>query len=478
MTPSKKNITTPQESMYRTRKHFMAVWTIVGVLLLLAALVYLLNIMSLPVSVALWTLVFVFCLSGVVDWFEKKGVSRLIGTAFSYVLMVAVILIVGFVMFSPAMGMSSQFAELIKSMPTYLNNFTTWASSIYDRFSVVLQDDTLKAWVGDMAGAIASAVTSIFEGGASGIVAIGSSLVNGVIAICFAVVIAFWLLMELPAIDREARRLVGPTHRESYDLISITVTRVMGGFIRATVLQCLIIGVGCGVLYIVLGLPSAVALAGIAAVMNVVPVIGQWIAIVIVSIVGLTVSPVTALIIIVGMICIQQFVYTFVQPKLMMSSVDVHPVLTLIVLVIGSALGSAMGGVGGAIVGMLLAIPAVAVMKSVFVYYFEKNTGRQLVAYDGVFFQGTPSSEDEVDPLADALSPADYEKEAQLLEQERIERTGRIEPVSAPKLDLPFVKRLRTDQLPVITPEEVAEEVNASQDAKKAAQDARKVDEQ
>ena len=85
-----------------------------------------------------------------------------------------------------------------------------------------------------------------------------------------------------------------------------------------------------------------------------------------------------------------------------------------------------------------------------------------------MFFQGTPSSEDDVDPLADALSPADYEKEQELLAQERIERTGRLESlVATPKLDLPFVKRLRTDQLPAITPEEVAEEKKSASEADK-----------
>lgn len=45
---------------------------------------------------------------------------------------------------------------------------------------------------------------------------------------------------------------------------------------------------------------------------------------------------------------------------------------------------------------MLASIPLVAVAKSVFVYYFEKKTGRHLVAEDGVFFKGVPSDNEEV----------------------------------------------------------------------------------
>ena len=180
----------------------------------------------------------------------------------------------------------------------------------------------------------------------------------------------------------------------------------------------------------------------------------------------------TALIIVIGMIVIQQFVYTFVSPKLMRNSVDIHPILTLIILVVGSSLGGAMGGMGGSIVGMLLAIPAVAIMKSLFVYYFEKSTGRQLVAYDGVFFQGTPSDDGSVNPMADALSPADYDKEHQLIEQERMERTGRLDPISAdgsgvvlPKIELPFVRRLRSDQLPTIEVSDSDSESSPKQDS-------------
>ena len=59
---------------------------------------------------------------------------------------------------------------------------------------------------------------------------------------------------------------------------------------------------------------------------------------------------------------------------------------------------------------MLASIPAVAVAKSVFVYYFEKQTGRRLVAEDGVFFKGTPSVNEDVTRvgrhIADATSPA------------------------------------------------------------------------
>ena len=90
---------------------------------------------------------------------------------------------------------------------------------------------------------------------------------------------------------------------------------------------------------------------------------------------GVFVSPWIAVIALGGTIAIQQIVYTFISPKIMANSVDVHPALTLIALMAGSAIGGAMSGFTGSLVGMLASIPAVAVAKSVFVYYFESAWG-------------------------------------------------------------------------------------------------------
>lgn len=179
----------------------------------------------------------------------------------------------------------------------------------------------------------------------------------------------------------------------------------MGGYIKGTLLQCAIIGVGCGILFAVIDVPNAAVLGLITGVMNIIPIIGPWIGGALAAIVAIFSGPLTAAIALIGTIIIQQLVYTFVSPKIMANSVDIHPALTLFALMVGSALGGAMSGLLGSLVGMLASIPLVAVAKSVFVYYFEKKTGRHLVAEDGVFFKGMPESTEQVNPAADATAP-------------------------------------------------------------------------
>lgn len=409
----------------KARRRFLNVWTIVGAIALTWVVVQLLNILSVPVAIVIWTTIIVFVLRGTVNKLEEIGINRTVGTAIGYVIMFAVLALVAFLLFSPGVGMNTQFANLIKNVPVYVQGISDWANDMYARYAYMLEDESVRAFVTDVQASAMDWAGDFAKNSASGAIAFGTGLANAFMAIGFALVVAFWILMQLPQLGRECKRLVGDAHAEDLEMLHITFTRVMGGYIKGTLLQCAIIGVACGILFAVLGIPNSMALGGITGILNIIPIIGPWLGGGLAAIVGIFVSPLVAVIAILGTIVIQQFVYTFISPKIMSDSVDIHPALTLIALMAGSALGGAMGGLPGSLVGMLASIPAVAVAKSVFVYYFEKRTGRRLVSKDGVFFLGTPSSSEDGDapnPIADATSPhPDGSAEFERAEKKRAE---------------------------------------------------------
>ena len=409
----------------KARRRFLNVWTIVGAIALTWVVVQLLNILSVPVAIVIWTTIIVFVLRGTVNKLEEIGINRTVGTAIGYVIMFAVLALVAFLLFSPGVGMNTQFANLIENVPVYVQGISDWANDMYARYAYMLEDESVRAFVSDVQASAMEWAGDFAKNSASGAIALGTGLANAFMAIGFALVVAFWILMQLPQLGRECKRLVGDAHAEDLEMLHITFTRVMGGYIKGTLLQCAIIGVACGILFAVLGIPNSMALGGITGILNIIPIIGPWLGGGLAAIVGIFVSPLVAAIAILGTIVIQQFVYTFISPKIMSDSVDIHPALTLIALMAGSALGGAMGGLPGSLVGMLASIPAVAVAKSVFVYYFEKRTGRRLVSKDGVFFLGTPSSSEDGDapnPIADATSPhPDGSAEFERAEKKRAE---------------------------------------------------------
>lgn len=403
--PEARELISTVDKSAKARFAFMVVWTIVGSIILTGVGIYVINILSVPVGIVLWTVVIVFCLRGIVNKLQARGVSRVIGTTIAYVIMCLVLFLVAVLMFSPAFGVGDQFNNLIQSIPTYISDITTWGNDLYNRYADVLSNKTVQDYLNSALGALGDWATNFAKNSASGVVAVGTGVANTFVAIGFALVIAFWVLMDLPAIGQECRRLVGPKHRDTFEMLHMTFSRVMGGYIKGTILQCAVIGVGCAILFTVAGIPNGIALGGIAGILNIIPIIGPWLGGALAAIVGVFVSPWVALIALIGTIIIQQIVYTFISPKIMSNSVDVHPALTFIALMSGSAIGGAMSGLIGSLVGMLVSIPAVAVMKSVFVYYFEKKTGRRIVANDGVFFKGSAQEDAPADPVKDATAP-------------------------------------------------------------------------
>lgn len=390
------------EKKTKARKAFIYVWTCVGACVLAGVTIYLLGVLALPMSILIWTLFIIFCLRGIVSSLENRGVNRLIGTTIAYVVMFAIIGLIGFIMFSPVFGLNDQFNDIISSLPGYVDAISSWAEGMAVKYSNILDNDTVKSIIESTNKSLSDWASSAASNAAGMAVDIGTAIGNTFYVIGFALVIAFWVLMELPSLGSEFKRLMSPKRLDEARFMHVTFSRILGGYIKGMIIQCFIIGLGCGIIFGIIGVPNAPALGVITGILNIIPIIGPWLGGIVAAISAVFVSPITALIAIIGTIVIQQIVYTFVSPKIMQNSVDIHPALTLVAMILGSAIGGAMSGIMGSLVGMLIAIPAVAVIKSFFIYYFERATGRQIVSEDGFFFKGTPNPTGVADPLYDA----------------------------------------------------------------------------
>lgn len=414
---------TQGERYAKARHRLVVVWTWVGAILLAGVGIYVSGILSIAIGIIIWTGIIVFILSGPVNFLEKHGVSRVWGTAIAYVLLATVLLLLLFLMFTPVFGIDAQFEDLFNKLPGYFDGLNVWANNFYSQHSDIFQNATIHEWLDDVAGAVSKGFTDLASTSASGVLAVGTSLVNVVVCIGFALVAAFWMLIELPNLGKEAYRIIGSKYHDDAEMLHITVTRVMGGYLRTTIIQCAIIGVACGIMFAVLQVPSPAAFGVITGLLNIIPIIGPWLGGALAFVASFLESPIVGIIALIGTIIIQQVVYTFVSPKLMGDSVDIHPALTFVALMAGAGIGTAMGGLMGALIGTLLSIPLLAMTKSMFVYYFEKRTHRCIVAPDGVFFKGEPTKNATggIDPMADATGPI-----SSLKPESRRGLTGRI----------------------------------------------------
>lgn len=72
------------------------------------------------------------------------------GTAIGYVIMFAVLALVAFLLFSPGVGMNTQFANLVENVPVYVQGISDWANDMYARYAYMLEDESVRAFVTDV----------------------------------------------------------------------------------------------------------------------------------------------------------------------------------------------------------------------------------------------------------------------------------------------------------------------------------------
>ncbi len=384
----------------------IVIWTFVGVGVLFYFFGSVLNVLSIPLGIIVWSVIFVFGLRSPINWMCSKGLPRGLACAIAFVLLIASAVGLIILVTSPVLGIGDQFGSMLSTSSSATQGFRGFAEDLYARYPILFQDPTVASWIEGMIDSLGNWAEKLVSGMASSLITLTAFTVNAIITIAFSLVASFWILLEMPNLRSELSRLFGEKRIDDVDFLHFVFTRTVGGYLKGLVIICGLIAISCSIGYMVVGLPNPIAFGIVTGLCNIVPVIGQWIAAILILVaVVFTAGPKTALLAAVVAIILQRIVYTVIYPKVMADSVDVHPVLVIVSMMVGYALGSTLGGVMGSLVGMLVSIPLAAVAKALFVYYFEMRTGRHLVAEDGVFFKGTPNEGDVPDPARNASSP-------------------------------------------------------------------------
>ena len=122
--------------------------------------------------------------------------------------------------------------------------------------------------------------------------------------------------------------------------------------------------------FALVGHPYAAAMGILSGVLNIIPVVGPSISAITASLIALFYSPMMAIWTMVVAMLSQNVTDNVIAPKINQSTMQVHPVLSLTALIMGSTLGGTMG--------MVIALPIAAVLKSLFIFYYETKTNKRI----------------------------------------------------------------------------------------------------
>jgi predicted PurR-regulated permease PerM len=186
-------------------------------------------------------------------------------------------------------------------------------------------------------------------------VGVGKVVLDLVASVVVVVIVAIYLLADLPRVVRGIYQLAPKSRRARMVLLTDEILSRVGGYVLGNLLTSAIAGIGTWVWALALGIPYSLLLGLMVALLDLIPIVGSTVGGVIVALVGLTVSLPVAI-----ATAIFYFLYRFFEdylltPRIMRRTVSVPGLVTVVATVIGAAL---LG-----IVGALVAIPVAAAIK-------------------------------------------------------------------------------------------------------------------
>lgn len=414
-----------------TRLLALRVWTVVGGIVIAIAVLNVLGVLAPVIEFLAVGSLIAFIESPIVNALERKGVPRAAG---AFIGLVAVILILFCVIMVIAPIFVDQVLEVLSRLPSQLRSLGGWAVQVAQDFEAISKSswaNELDSMFQSLANIASSYVTQLAGDVGRGLFPILSGFASQLFIFFLGLVLAYWLALDYPKIHREVGTIVGEERETSYRFMVAILSRSVGGYMRSMVITSFVNGVLAFIGLLIAGHPYAALMGVLTGLLHLIPVLGPWISAFAATLLALFYSPVLAVWTLIICMVAQNVTDNVVSPKVMQSSVQIHPAMNLAALVVGSTL---MGAIG-----MVVAIPLCAALKGLFVFYFEKSTGRALVAYDGAIFQGTPFRDEDGEPVPafDALGDDSFVQESELIDDD-VAPSGSAVP--RPDLENPWSK--------------------------------------
>ena len=172
-------------------------------------------------------------------------------------------------------------------------------------------------------------------------------------------VLSFLLIKEAPEIRRTVLAWMAEPNRILWAAITEDLDVLLSGYVRALLLLSLATLVFYSIGFALLGVPYALLLAGIAALLEFIPFIGPLAAVVLTVLVA-GVSGYDQLLLLIGVILMYRVFQDYIlNPYLMSEGVEVSPLLVIVGLLVGEELGG--------VAGIFLSVPVMAAIKIIVV---------------------------------------------------------------------------------------------------------------
>lgn len=305
--------------------------------LLVVALFYLAVELKEILAIIFISFIIMATLSPSVDFFLRNRIPKILAVLIPYLTFISVIvlIIVPLVPF-----FISQLSDLFLILPRYVDQ--------------TIQLLNLNLDISDLNGIFAKDIAGI---GKNAFLFTGK-IFTGVFSLLAIFVISFYFMLGREKTKKEITAFFPKDSENKVLAVIYRIEQKLGAWSRGQIVLSFSVGFTTWIVLTLLGIPFAVPLAILAGILEIVPTIGPIIAAIPAVIVGLSISPLLALLIAGIYTAIQMLENNILVPKIMEKAVGLNPIL----IIVGVMTGAKLMGVLGA----LLSVPFIATLVILF----------------------------------------------------------------------------------------------------------------
>lgn len=287
-------------------------------------------------------------------FFERYKINRV----FSILLVFLVILLIGFFIWMYIAPIAQkQFINLAENIPKMVD----WAQDLVSylqssQFIIPEQvNDTINNFTDNLQSHIENFLNYLF-----GFI---GQLIGFITSLVLVPFFLFFMLKDGEKLAPFITRIFSEKKAKNIRSLLAKMDETLTAFIQGQLLVSFCVGLLLFIGYLIIGLKYSLTLVLFAMLMNVIPFIGPFIAVVPALIVGAFQDPMMIVWVSLVMLVAQQIESNLISPNVMGKALDLHP-LTVITVIL------AAGSIAG-FLGILFAVPFYAVVKTIIVHFYK-----------------------------------------------------------------------------------------------------------
>jgi predicted PurR-regulated permease PerM len=298
---------------------------------------------------------FYYLLRPVVYLLDKRKLSRTLSVLLIYV---CIVLLVALLIFAVWPTLQKQITDFINNVPQLIEGLGNQISLLQESsyFSAISTDSGLSQKLAEYANQGFSFVMNYTN-------RVFGFISDFMVIIGTFPIILFFLLRESEKTPQIILRIIPRSYRSDAKEAISEIDSALSGYISGRMINTLLLGIMTYIVFMIIGIPYALLLSIMLAIISFIPFIGSYLGAIPPLIVAFTQSPEMALWVLVGVIICQQIQDNVLSPFIFRKKLDIHPFTSIIILLIAGSLAGIMG--------MLLALPSYMIIKITTVHIYQ-----------------------------------------------------------------------------------------------------------